>query len=166
MKILKPEELQKNPFSLIGRDWMLVTAQKGDKVNTMTASWGGMGVMWAKNVAFVVIRPGRYTKEFVDGADTFSLTFFDGGYKKEMGYLGSVSGRDEDKIAKSGLTVAYEQDTPYFKEGKLVLLCRKLYSQPMTPDSFIDKASDEKWYPKKDYHTLYIAEIEQVLTDN
>ncbi|HWP51025.1 MAG TPA: flavin reductase [Clostridia bacterium] len=163
MKSIKPEKLQKTPFSLIGQDWMLVTAQKGDKVNTMTASWGGMGVMWAKNVAFVAIRPGRYTKEFVDSADTFSLTFFEGAYKKEMGYLGSVSGRDEDKIAKSGLTVAYEQGTPYFKEAKLVLLCRKLYNQPMLPACFIDKASDEKWYPQKDYHTLYIAEIVQVL---
>ena len=166
MKSIKPEELQKTPFSLIGQDWMLVTAKNGDKVNTMTASWGGMGVMWAKNVAFVAIRPGRYTKEFVDSADTFSLTFFEGAYKKEMGYLGSVSGRDEDKISKSGLTVVYEQDTPYFKEAKLVLLCRKLYSQPMMPTCFIDKASDEKWYPQKDYHTMYIAEIVQALADN
>lgn len=165
MKTIKPEELQKNPFGLIGKDWMLVTAQKGDKVNTMTAAWGGLGVMWGKNVAFVVIRPGRYTKEFVDSADTFSLTFFDGGYKKELGYLGSVSGRDEDKISKSGLTVDYEQGTPYFKEGKLVLVCRKLYNQSMLPECFIDKSCDEKWYPNKDYHILYIAELEQVLVE-
>ncbi len=166
MKTLKPEELQKNPFSLIGKEWMLVTAQKGDKVNTMTAAWGGLGVMWGKNVAFVVIRPGRYTREFVDSADTFSLSFFDGGHKQALGYLGSVSGRDEDKISKVGLTVAYEQNTPYFGEAKLVLLCRKLYNQTMTPDCFIDKSADEKWYPNKDYHILYIAEIEQVLADD
>lgn len=166
MKTLKPEELQKNPFSLIGKEWMLVTAQKGGKVNTMTAAWGGLGVMWGKNVAFVVIRPGRYTREFVDSADSFSLSFFGGDYKKELGYLGSVSGRDEDKIAKAGLTVVYEQDTPYFGEAGLVLVCRKLYRQTMTPDCFIDKASDEKWYPNKDYHILYIAEIEQVLADD
>lgn len=166
MKTIKPEELQKNPFSLIGQDWMLVTAKKGDKVNTMTAAWGGLGVMWGKNVAFIVIRPGRYTKEFVDAADTFSLTFFQGDYKKELGYLGKVSGRDENKIAKSGMTVVYEQDTPYFKEGKLVLMCRKLYNQPITPECFIDKSCDEKWYPNKDYHILYIAEIEQVLVED
>ena len=166
MKALKPEALQKNPFSLIGKDWMLVTARKGEQVNTMTAAWGGLGVMWGKNVAFVVIRPGRYTREFVDSAETFSLSFFDGNYKKELGYLGSVSGRDEDKISKAGLSVAYEQNTPYFGEAKLVLLCRKLYNQTMTPDCFIDKAADEKWYPNKDYHILYIAEIEQVLSDD
>lgn len=164
MKALKPEELQKNPFELIGQEWMLVTAKKGDQVNTMTASWGGMGIMWHKSVAFVVIRPGRYTKEFVDSAETFSLSFFGGGYKKELSYLGSVSGRDEDKIAKAGLTVACEQDTPYFSEAKLVLLCKKLYKQAMTPDSFIDPTLEEKHYPNKDYHVLYIAEIEQVLT--
>lgn len=163
MKALKPEALQKNPFSLIGQEWMLVTAQKADKVNTMTAAWGGLGVMWGKNVAFVVIRPGRYTREFIDSAETFSLSFFDGGYKKELGYLGSVSGRDEDKIAKAGLTVTNVQGTPYFEEASLVLVCRKLYNQAMLPDCFVDKASDEKWYPNKDYHILYIAEIEQVL---
>ncbi len=163
MKTIKPEALQKNPFGMIGKDWMLVTAKRGEKVNTMTAAWGGLGVMWGKNVAFVVIRPGRYTKEFVDSADTFSLTFFDGGFKKELGYLGSVSGRDEDKISKSGLTLVYEQDTPYFKEGTLVLVCRKLYNQAMLPDCFIDKSCDEKWYPNKDYHILYVAELEQVL---
>lgn len=165
MKSLKPEALEKNPFSLIGQEWMLVTARKGDKVNTMTAAWGGLGVMWRKNVAFVVIRPGRYTKEFVDSAETFSLCFFDGGYKKELGYLGSVSGRDEDKIAKAGLTVTYEQATPYFEEAKLVLLCKKLYHQPMLPDCFIDQTLDAQWYPDKDYHILYVAEIEQVLAD-
>lgn len=157
------EKLEKTPFELIGKDWMLVTAEMEGRVNAMTASWGGMGVMWGKNVAFVVIRPTRYTKEFVDAAETFSLAFLDENYRKALNYFGTVSGRDEDKIAKTGLTVMHEGETPYFEEAGLVLICRKLYAQQYDPACFIDLESDEKWYPEKDYHTLYIAEIVKAL---
>ena len=92
-----------NPFQRIGQDWMLISAKKEGKVNTMTVSWGMMGVFWGKNVVTVGIRPQRFTKEFVDAGDTFTLTFFDGERKQEMGYLGKVSGRDEDKFAKADI---------------------------------------------------------------
>lgn len=160
---LSAEELQGNPFEMIGKDWMLVTAEMEGKVNAMTASWGGMGVMWGKNVAFVVIRPTRYTKEFIDASETFSLAFLDESYRKALGYFGSVSGRDEDKIEKTGLTVMHEGKTPYFEEAGMVLICRKLYAQEYDPTCFIDGELDEKWYPGKDYHTMYISEIVKVL---
>lgn len=160
---IKPEELNKSPFQLIGSDWMLITAEKNRKVNTMTASWGGFGVIWNKNIASIVLRPQRYTKEFVDSSDTFSLTFFENSYKKQLSYLGTVSGRDEDKISKSNLTIQHSDDTPYFEEGKLVIFCRKLYSQELKPECFIAKELDQECYPEKDYHTLYIAEIEKIL---
>lgn len=162
-KQVKPEELTSNTFELIGKDWMLVTANSNGKVNTMTASWGGLGIMWGKPVAFVVIRPQRYTKEFVDNASTFSLTFFSKEYKKQLSYLGSVSGRDEDKITNSGLTLESADSTPYFAEGKLVLKLKKLFSQPLEEASFLDSSILDKWYPSKDYHVLYIAEIEEAL---
>lgn len=160
---VKPEELNKNPFQLIGSDWMLITAEKDNKVNTMTASWGGLGVMWGKNVAYVVIRPQRYTKEFVDNSETFSLTFFDDSFKKQLSYLGSVSGRNEDKISKANLTIEHIGSTPYFKEGNLTIVCKKLYAQELKGECFLANESDSKWYAEKDYHTLYIAEIEKVL---
>lgn len=163
MKSIKPEELQKNTFSMIGKEWLLVTAEKEGKANTMTASWGGLGVMWGKNVAFIVLRPQRYTKEFVDAAETFSLSVLDGEYRKTLNYLGTVSGRDEDKIGKAGLTVEHEEGTPYFAEANTVLICRKLYAQPYDPSCFLDESCDARWYPEKDYHTMYIAEIERVL---
>ena len=163
MKELRAEEFNMSPFQLIGREWMLVTAKKEDKINTMTASWGGLGIMWDKNVAFIVIRPSRYTKEFIDSADTLSLTFYEKEYKKQLAYLGSVSGRDEDKISKSNLTVVYEGETPYFKEANLAIICRKLFRQEITSDSFVETGLEEKYYPGKDYHTLYIAEIEKIL---
>ena len=147
MKEIKPEELQKNPFQMIGKEWLLVTAEKEGKTNTMTASWGGVGIMWGKPVAYV------------------SLSVLGEDYRKTLNYFGTVSGRDEDKIAKSGLHVAHENGTPYFEEANTVLVCRKLYAQPYDPACFIDKSCDEKWYPNKDYHTMYIAEIEKVLVD-
>lgn len=163
-KEIQAESMGKTPFELIGRDWMLITAQKKDgSINTMTASWGGLGVLWNKNVAFVVIRPQRYTKEFVDEAETLSLSFFDETYKKQLGYLGKVSGRDEDKIKQSGLTVADNETAPYFEEAKTVLLCKKLFVQEMQKDAFLDDAIIKNWYPEEDYHILYVAEIEKVL---
>ncbi len=165
MAKITPEQLNQSAFELIGKDWMLITAQNADgKINTMTASWGGLGVMWGKNVAFIVIRPQRYTKEFVDSSETFSLTFFDESYKKQLTYLGTTSGRDENKIEKANLTAAYENETPYFKEAKLTIICKKLYAQQYEKDCFIDKELSAKWYPESDYHILYIAEVLTILT--
>lgn len=158
------KEIRENIFEMIGSKWMLVSAKKSDgKVNAMTASWGGMGVMWGKDVAFVVIRPQRYTKEFVDEAESFSLTFFDSSYKKMLGYMGSVSGRDEDKMAKSGLTVLDDKGVPYYEECETAIICKKLFNQELTQDSFLFEDTINKWYPDKDYHTLYIGEIEKVI---
>ncbi|MCI8648925.1 MAG: flavin reductase family protein [Anaerotruncus sp.] len=160
---ITPEDFQKSPFQMIGKDWMLVTAEHAGKVNTMTASWGGLGVMWGKNVAFVVIRPQRYTKEFVDAAGCFSLSVLDSSMRQQLNYLGTVSGRDEDKIAHTGLTVLHDNGIPYFAQANTVLLCRTLYTQPYHPEGFLAQELDEKWYSAKDYHTMYIAEIEKIL---
>ncbi|MCI8530958.1 MAG: flavin reductase family protein [Lachnospiraceae bacterium] len=165
MREIRPEELQKNPFQMIGKEWLLVTAEKDGKVNTMTASWGGVGIMWNKPVAYVFLRPQRYTKEFVDQGETFSLSVLGEEYRETLRYFGSVSGREEDKIAKSGLKVAHDGATPYFEEANTVMVCRKLYAQSYDPACFIDESLDEKNYPNKDYHVMYIAEIEKVLAD-
>lgn len=162
-KEIKPEELNNNVFQLIGKDWMLITAENNNKVNTMTASWGGFGIMFNKNVVSVVLRPQRYTKEFVDNSDTFSLTFLDESFRDQLKYLGSASGRNEDKITKSNLTVNHLDGTPYFQEGNIIIICKKIYAQPLNPDCFIDNKLDEQYYPQKDYHTFYMAEIEKIL---
>ena len=162
-KEIRPEELDKNAFQLIGSDWMLITAENDKKLNTMTASWGGFGVMFGKNVVYIVLRPSRYTKEFVDNSDTFSLTFFDENFRKQLCYLGAVSGRDEDKISESKLSIKHSGDTPYFEEANTAFICKKIYAQDFKPECFIAKELDEKWFPENDYHTFYIAEIEKVL---
>lgn len=163
MREIAAENINENIFKLIGKDWMLVAAQKDGKTNAMTASWGFAGVMWGKNCLIAAIRPQRYTKEFIDGSDTFSITILPDGYRDTLNYFGSVSGRDEDKIAKSGLTVEKCENTPYFAEGKLVLICRKMFAQEIKAESFIDKEALEKWYTNNDLHTLYVAEIVKVL---
>jgi len=162
-KEIEPADFNESPFKLIGNDNMLITAEKDGKINTMTAGWGGFGVMWETDVVFIVIRPQRYTKKFVEANDYFSLSFFDGNYKKELGYLGSVSGRDEDKITKSGLTLKYDQSAPYFVKANKALICKKLYQQEFNKESFIDKSLIDKWYPDNDFHILYIGKVEKTL---
>lgn len=162
-KEISPEQLRKNTFQMIGKDWMLITAGNENKINTMTASWGGLGIMYGKEVAYIVIRPQRYTREFVDQEATFSLSFLDKSYRKTLNYLGSVSGRDEDKIKKSGLTVEWLDSTPCFEEASFILECKKLYRQPLNTDCLLDEKLNKTWYRNNDTHILYIAEITKVL---
>lgn len=159
---IKPEECQDNVFSLIGREWMLVTAGNEEKANSMTASWGGFGIMWGKPVVYVVIRPQRYTKEFIDREERFSLNFLPEEYRKVLNYMGTVSGREEDKIAAGALHVQMLDNTPAFEESRMVMVCKKLFAQDMKADSFVEGDIIEKWYLEKDFHTLYIAQLEQV----
>lgn len=157
------EDFNVNPFSKIGKDWMLVTAKNKDgKVNTMTASWGGLGVLWKKNVVFIFIRPQRYTKEFIDSSNEFSLCFFDSGYKKTLSYLGSVSGKDENKIEKSYLTLSNIENIPVFEEAETIICCHNLFKQDFLPTSFLDKSLEDTFYKNKDYHTMYVAEINNI----
>lgn len=158
-KEVLPELMKKNPFQSIGKDWMLITAGNENKVNTMTASWGGLGVMYGKNVAFIVVRPQRYTREFIDQEETFSLSFLDKSYRSVMNYLGSVSGRVEDKLSKSGLNISNADGTPFIAEANSVFICKKLYRQQMEGDALLNEKIDTTFYPDKDYHILYIAEI-------
>ena len=158
MKAIEPNLIKDNFIEIIGKEWMLVSAGDKDKFNMMTASWGGVGVLWNKDVATIYIRPQRYTKEFVDANDTFSLTFFDETYKKALSFCGSKSGRDYDKAKETGLTPNFEYSAPTFEEGNLVFICKKIHAQTIDPACFLD-ADIEKNYPQKDYHTMYIGEI-------
>ncbi|WP_234117208.1 flavin reductase [Clostridium hydrogenum] len=162
-KEIKIEELQFNPFTKIAKEWMLITAGNKENFNTMTASWGGLGVLWNVNTATVYIRPQRYTKEFIDANDTFTIAFFDEKYRKALNVCGSVSGRDTDKIKQAGLTPYFAHDTVAFEEASLIMVCKKLYHNTLLPEHFDGKDIDEKMYPNKDYHTMYISEIVKVL---
>lgn len=167
---INPRQLPDNAFQLIGYDWFLMTAEKEGKANTMTVAWGGLGFMWGKPVVFAAVRPERYTFEFTEHTDTFSLTVFDDSWRKMLGYCGTVSGRDEDKIAKSNLTVIHDGETPYFKECKIAFICRKIMATVFQPGELVDQNYAKFYGGSNDhsglgggYHTLYIAHVENLL---
>ena len=153
-----PEQLTENPFRLIGRDWMLITAGDRSSFNTMTASWGGLGVLWERKVAFCFVRPTRYTYQFMERSPLYTLSFYPEQHRKTLTFLGSHSGRDRDKVKESGLTPVRDEGFIYFDEARLVLVCRKLYFQDIGPERFLDpKIMD--MYPQKDFHRMYVGEV-------
>ena len=164
MKKVDPKSISQNVFAAIDDQWMLLTAGDKNKANTMTASWGGMGVLWNKNVVTVYVRPQRYTYEFMEKGETFTVAFFGEEWRDALKLCGAKSGRDVDKARECGFTLAYgEGDAPYFEEAQLVLVCKKLYFDDIEPGHFLAADIDEKNYPKKDYHRMYIGEVLEVL---
>ena len=162
-KKIDPKQMEQNVFSLIGEQWMLVTAGTQERCNTMTASWGGLGVLWNKPVATAYVRPQRYTREFLDENEYFTLSFFGEEYRKQLALCGSKSGRELDKVKECGFTVLTgEGNAPYFEEAELVLVCRKHFVQQMDPAN-IPEEIRESVYPQQDYHYIYIGEIMEAL---
>lgn len=163
MKEIDIASLQMNPFTLIGLEWCLIGAKnKKGTFNAMTASWGGVGVLWNKNVVTIYVRPQRYTKNFIDDAKQFTLSFFEEEYKSALKVYGSKSGRDIDKEKETGLSVVCDAPYAYHEQAKLVLECAVLYEGKITYEEMIDKSVDIN-YPNKDYHIMYIAEIKKIL---
>ena len=159
LKKIDLKDLKENVFTRIGDQWMLITAGQGEDCNTMTASWGGLGVIWGQPAATIYIRPQRYTKEFVDREEYFTLSFMPAEYKPQLAVCGSKSGRDMDKVKECGFTVKTgEGNAPYFAEADLVLVCRKRYAQPMDGSAMPDDVL-EHYYPGKDFHTMYIGQV-------
>jgi len=160
MKRIDVSALSQNVFTAIGKQWMLLTAGDREKANTMTVSWGGLGVLWGKNVATVYVRPQRYTYEFMEKGDTFTLSFLGEEWREALKLCGAKSGREVDKFRETGLTLAYGAgDAPYLQEAQVVLVCKKLYFDDIEPSHFLDGDIDGKNYPGKDYHRMYIGEI-------
>jgi flavin reductase (DIM6/NTAB) family NADH-FMN oxidoreductase RutF len=163
---ISPLDIGDNTFGLIADDWMLLTAGHRSSFNTMTASWGAMGELWNRKVAFVFIRPQRHTFGFMQDAERFTMSFFPEDYRSALQFCGSRSGRDVDKPAATGLTPVFPTpDTTAFGEARLIFVCRKIYIHDLDPLHFIDTSVAE-CYPEADYHRMYIGEIETVLERN
>lgn len=157
---------KENAFELIGKEWMLVTAGDKNAFNTMTASWGGIGWLWNKPVAYIFIRPERYTHTFIEKSDRLTLSFYPADYRKALQICGTKSGRDIDKVKETGLTpVELESGAMTFSEARLTLDCRKLFKAPMQESEFIDKSLLDAWYGSKGgLHDVYVVEIENIFT--
>ena len=163
-KKIKPEDIEPNLIKLVEKEWMLVTAGTGEKINTMTANWGGMGYLWNRPVVFIFIRPERYTYEFVENNESFTLTFFDEKYRNSLDICVTKSGRDCDKIAEASLTPLFSSEgNPAFEEAGMILECKKLYAGMLRDEEFLDTHILSAAYGLKgNLHKLYIAEIKSV----
>lgn len=159
---IQPQDLQFNPFEMIGSDWMLVTAGNDSAWNTMTASWGQMGTLWNQPVATIFVRPQRYTKEFIDQTDDFTLSFYGEQWHDALQTCGTVSGRDTDKALATGLTPMQVDGSMAFEQAELVVVCHKLYAQELEESGFVVPELMEENYPQKDLHTMYIGRIDHM----
>jgi flavin reductase (DIM6/NTAB) family NADH-FMN oxidoreductase RutF len=153
------DTISDNVFQLIAQDWMLVTAGPLAHFNTMTANWGGLGYLWNRKVSYIFVRPHRYTFQFMEEYDAFSLAFFAERYRAALELCGTRSGREMDKVAACGLTpVELTPGITSFAEARLILECKKIYAQDILPEKFIEPTI-AKQYPTRDYHRMYIGEI-------
>ena len=160
MQILSTE-MQKNVFELYNKSWALLTSGDKDDFNTMTISWGGLGHLWRKDVAYVYVRPTRYTYEYIEKNDYFTVSFFGEEYREDLTYLGKNSGRDEDKLAKTSLTPTFVDGTVIFDQAEYVMVCKKVHSVDITREQFNDKET-ENVYTNDNLHKQYIGVIEKV----
>lgn len=159
---IDPAQLRVRIHDLFNNQWLLLTAGdfKAGRFNAMTVSWGSLGTMWNKPLAMAVVRPQRYTREFLETHDTFTLCAFRPAHRHALEILGSKSGRHGDKMAESGLTpvAATAVDAPVYDEAELALECRKTHWQDLDPAGFLSPAIAAN-YLKKDYHRIYFGEI-------
>ncbi len=153
--------IKENVFDQLQNEWMLITAGSVQDFNTMTAAWGGFGILWQKPVATIFIRPQRFTYKFTEEQPTFSLSFFGHDkYRDALSFCGTKSGRDYNKPQEVGLTPALTSaNNIAFQEARLVFDCRKIYADDIKPAHFFDKDLEKSIYPQKDYHRFYIGEI-------
>lgn len=158
-------ELTFNVFDTVSNQWAVIATQDEGKVNGMTISWFQMGYLWRHDVVTVYVRPQRHTFPLINEQKTFGLCFFNhqGDNKQKLGYLGSASGKNEDKLAKCGFDARYDGETPYIAQADMVFICEKLYEQDIDPAGFDDSTIDSKEYAIKDYHRMYVAKIVKVL---
>ncbi|MBR6223538.1 MAG: flavin reductase [Lachnospiraceae bacterium] len=149
-------------FEQFDKKWALLTAGTADNFNSMTISWGGLGTIWNKPVATVYVRKSRYTKEFMDTNEFFTVSFYPEEMKNIIGVYGSKSGRDIDKMHYEGLTSKAVGESVSFEEAMVTLLCRKLFVQRLDEANMLGNIADT-FYGDGDSHFMYIGEVFEIL---
>lgn len=160
-KEIKPTEIKDNLINLISKEWALLTAGDKEAYNMMTVSWGFAGELWGNDAVCVFVRPQRYTIEFTEKSDYFTLSFY-GENKKIHSVCGKLSGRNINKTKECNLSPVFDNNAVYFDEARLVLVCKKQYSDWIKKENFID-LEPLKNYENNDFHKMYIGKIEKVL---
>ena len=156
------KELEIKVFEAFDQDWALVTAGSPARFNTMTISWGGLGTLWGRSVATVYVKPVRYTHEFLEENDYFTVSFFGPERRKDLGLLGALSGRDGDKLAKTGLHPCPAGPSVGFREARRTLLCKKIYRQDMRRETMPPEVV-EAFYTEEEPHTMFIGEVLEII---
>ena len=155
-------EFTTDVFSAFDKKWALLTAGDMKSFNTMTISWGSLGTIWGKPTATVYVRTSRYTHEFMDKYDYFTVSFFPETYRKTLAVLGSRSGRDMDKMHASGLTPVEAGASVGFAEAECTLVCRKMFMQPLDP-ARIPAEIVQALYRDDAPHDLYLGEVVEIM---
>ena len=155
------------PLYAIDQEWALLTSGGKENFNSMTISWGGLGTIWNKPVVTVYVKPIRYTYEFMENNEYFTLSFYDENYRKDLGILGSKSGRNLDKIALTKLTPEFLDNATTFKEAKLTIVCKKIYFQDLDINNIdIESVTQEevdRFYKAEPAHRMYIGEVINII---
>lgn len=149
-------------FKQFDKKWALLTAGTKEDFNTMTISWGGLGTLWSKPIATVYVRSSRYTHDYMDKNDYFTVSFYPEEYRKVLGVLGSKSGRDMDKMHESGLTPMKTGETMSFEEAEATLVCKKLFKQELEVSN-IPEDVVAMYYMGDAPHDMYIGEVVSIL---
>ena len=158
-KAIAPDKIPGNIIKMLSEDWMLITAGNNSQFNMMTASWGGLGFLYEKPVTYCFINPTRYTYQLMEKNDTYTLSFYTEAYRNALQYCGSNSGKDTDKVKGAGLTpITTPLGSKAFSEAWLIIECRKLVSQSLTPEAINNNELQQKWMGKQ-LHKMYIGEI-------
>lgn len=155
-------DLPADPFTLIHQKQLLITVADGDAANAMTASWGGLGVLWNLPVAAVFVRPERYTYSLLETAHTYSLAVLPDTCRPALHYCGTHSGRDGNKLHDAALSVCYHRDVPCIEQAEWVFVCRKLHTVAFAPEQFTDR-SLLSHYTANGFHRQYVGEITALL---
>ena len=161
-KTIEPDQIR-NTVGMLRDDWMALAVGKEGNMNAMTIGWGDLGVLWNKPIFTVYVSTDRYTHEFMQRNEYFTVTAFPEEMRQKLQYLGTVSGRDEDKVAGAGLTVEYtELGNPIFAESDLAIECRKLYAEPFKAELL--PLEQRQWYDERGIgiHVAYVGEIVHV----
>lgn len=159
LQLTQLEKIQLNPFTIFEKEWGLLTVGTPESYNTMTIAWGQLGYLWKKNVITVVVRPQRYTFEFMEKHPQFTVSFFGDKMRDALKLCGTKSGRDSDKIAETGLTPRMTENGIFFEEASLVFCAQTIYKSRSEYENFTNTAIPDEIYPKKDYHHWYTGEI-------
>ncbi|MGM9680434.1 MAG: flavin reductase family protein [Eubacteriales bacterium] len=166
---IKPTEMTANAFEEIGSRWLMIGCRDSaqNRINLMTASWGAVGVLWGKPVCILFVRKSRHTHKLIGEGRKIGVSIFGEEYREQLKLCGKLSGRDTDKVSLCGFTPLFEDEGAVcFEQAERVLCLKKLYEDEIRPEAFVDPSLVDKWYSDRDFHTMYVCEIEKILEKN